>query len=406
MNMSTVRLRSSLTVLASTLVLGACSADNASVTSPDAGLQFSNTGTEPASVRLVKRGPAGSTATFSISATGGTLPLGSSVTLDACPPTETTCFSVEVWFPTGPGIENVTITETSSTGNAVFSFIGVTSHLDGAIVVEAPAEPTITVRADNTGTVLVRFKNDEGPAEPALRVVKTAGSPTVSVGSPMSFSMTVYSDGPATATNVTLSDPLPGGAGIVWQTGTAGCSISGSAPAQTLSCAFGDLAAGLERSVTVTGGTSATLSECRVYSNTVTVSADNHADVEDSAEITLTDCVPLEFAGCTPGFWKQQQHYQFWSAPYAPSTAFGSVFTNAFPGMTLLQVVGQGGGGINALGRHAVAALLNSASPDVEYGMTPAAVISAFNAAVASGDYETQKNIFEAFNERGCTAKD
>jgi hypothetical protein len=90
-------------------------------------------------------------------------------------------------------------------------------------------------------------------------------------------------------------------------------------------------------------------------------------------------------------------------APYTPTTAFGSVFSNAFPGKNLGQIVQANGGGLNALGRHTVAALLNAASPEVEYGMTPDQVIAAFNAAYASGNYEAQKNVFEGYNERGCT---
>lgn len=61
------------------------------------------------------------------------------------------------------------------------------------------------------------------------------------------------------------------------------------------------------------------------------------------------------------------------------------------------------GGGLNALGRHTVAALLNAASLEVDYGMTPAELIAALNAAVVSGNYEAQRNIFEAYSERGCT---
>jgi hypothetical protein len=80
---------------------------------------------------------------------------------------------------------------------------------------------------------------------------------------------------------------------------------------------------------------------------------------------------------------------------------FSTVFANAFPGKTLLQVAGQGGGGLIALGRHTVAALL-TASSSVDYDLTPAQVIAAFTAAYASGDYETQKNIFAGFNEQGC----
>lgn len=111
---------------------------------------------------------------------------------------------------------------------------------------------------------------------------------------------------------------------------------------------------------------------------------------------------PPATQGCTPGYWKQSQHFDSWPAAYAPGMSFDAVFADAFPGMTLLDVLKQGGGGIKALGRHTVAALLNAGNGDVQNGLTTAQVISAFDAAFASGDYETQKNIFEGLNELGC----
>jgi hypothetical protein len=104
----------------------------------------------------------------------------------------------------------------------------------------------------------------------------------------------------------------------------------------------------------------------------------------------------------TPGYWKQKQHFGNWTLPYTPNTKFKHVFANAFPGKTLLQVLGQGGGGLNALGRHTVAALLNAASSGVEYDLTVDEVIAAFNAAYQSGDYEEQKDVFADLNEQGC----
>jgi hypothetical protein len=70
--------------------------------------------------------------------------------------------------------------------------------------------------------------------------------------------------------------------------------------------------------------------------------------------------------------------------------------------MTLSEVAALGRGGLNALGRHAVAALLNAASTEVDYDRTPAQVIAAFMAAYDSGDYESTKEQFEGFNEQGC----
>ena len=107
--------------------------------------------------------------------------------------------------------------------------------------------------------------------------------------------------------------------------------------------------------------------------------------------------------GCTPGYWKQSQHFASWTSPYTPSTQFSSVFDDAFPGKTLLQVVSLGGGGLNALGRHTVAALLNAAY-GLNSGFTTSGVINAFNAVYpgSDADYEALKNSFAASNELSC----
>jgi hypothetical protein len=49
-----------------------------------------------------------------------------------------------------------------------------------------------------------------------------------------------------------------------------------------------------------------------------------------------------------------------------------------------------------------VAALLNASSPDVDSDFTTAQVIALVQAAVASGDFETAKNLLAASNEAGC----
>jgi hypothetical protein len=114
--------------------------------------------------------------------------------------------------------------------------------------------------------------------------------------------------------------------------------------------------------------------------------------------------------GCTPGYWKQKHHYDSWDATgYLPTQTVSSVFGPLDPSvdnLTLAQALALNGGGLNALIRHAVAALLNAAHPDVNSVAypTPAAVIAATQAAVAggAGAIEAQKNAFEAANEAGC----
>jgi hypothetical protein len=122
--------------------------------------------------------------------------------------------------------------------------------------------------------------------------------------------------------------------------------------------------------------------------------------------------------GCTPGYWKQTQHFGNWVAPYDPDDLFSSAFSvNAFPGMTLLEVLEQGGGGLNALGRHVVAALLNAAYfetvPGYFYNVplwpddtvtSPWEVVLVFGQTYngTSAQVSALKNKLENANETGC----
>jgi hypothetical protein len=109
--------------------------------------------------------------------------------------------------------------------------------------------------------------------------------------------------------------------------------------------------------------------------------------------------------GCTPGYWKQPHHFDSWVG-YTQGQAFSSVFEDAYPGKSLLQVLSATGNTAGeALGRHTVAALLNAASGSgVSYDMTTAEVIAAFNAAWpgTKNQLNAAKDVFAGFNEQGC----
>jgi cysteine-rich repeat protein len=110
-----------------------------------------------------------------------------------------------------------------------------------------------------------------------------------------------------------------------------------------------------------------------------------------------------DFAGCTPGFWKQPHHLIYWTT-YSPDDLYDVVFgVTWMPELTLLDALRQGGGGAIALGRHSVAALLNSASPEVDYAYSTAAIIQFVQDAHASGDFQFAHATLAAENERGCT---
>jgi hypothetical protein len=106
--------------------------------------------------------------------------------------------------------------------------------------------------------------------------------------------------------------------------------------------------------------------------------------------------------GCTPGYWKQPHHFDSW-VTYTTGQSYDTVFgvSSSFGG-TLLDALRRGGGKEKALGRHAVAALLNTANSDVSYEFSEAEVISTVQAAYASGDFNDYKDILAHENEMGC----
>jgi hypothetical protein len=101
--------------------------------------------------------------------------------------------------------------------------------------------------------------------------------------------------------------------------------------------------------------------------------------------------------GCTPGYWKN--HEDSWPATgYYTGQSLESVFdlpdALGYDNVTLHNALKFGGGpgvqgGARILLRAAVASLLNSAHPGVDFAMTTADVIADVNAALASGSRAT-----------------
>jgi hypothetical protein len=114
-----------------------------------------------------------------------------------------------------------------------------------------------------------------------------------------------------------------------------------------------------------------------------------------------------KFEGCSQGFWKNR--LAAWSAtPYSPTDTVGSVFSGLPPSIASLKLsdaLRLRAGGLNALMRQAVAALLNAAHPSIDYPLTTAQVISMVNAAVANGGkagIESLKDLLDGFNNLGA----
>src|SRR5262249_43065319 len=104
-------------------------------------------------------------------------------------------------------------------------------------------------------------------------VTKTADAATVNAGADIGYTIVVANSGPGVWRAVTLSDSLPALPGISWfmSPANAACSISGSP--QSLTCAFGDLAAG--KSAAVHGASHTTGAPSGTITNTATASGSN-----------------------------------------------------------------------------------------------------------------------------------
>jgi hypothetical protein len=103
--------------------------------------------------------------------------------------------------------------------------------------------------------------------------------------------------------------------------------------------------------------------------------------------------------GCTPGYWKN--HLDAWVG-YDPGDDFNTTFgCELMPGGTTFDdAINAKGGHENALARHAVAALLNAASPDVSYDLTEDEIIALV--CGADSNWESVKDMLDELNNSGC----
>ena len=137
----------------------------------------------------------------------------------------------------------------------------------------------------------------------------------------------------------------------------------------------------------------------------------------ETGQCEYTDNGTCDYEGCTPGYWKQVQHFDSWVS-YLPGNKFSDVFgcpitirghcagrgrPAVIVNPTLLQALWANGGGCNALARHAVAALLNAASSGVNYKYEDIEAIKTMVCeAIENGCDETVKDELADQNEMGC----
>jgi len=134
--------------------------------------------------------------------------------------------------------------------------------------------------------------------------------------------------------------------------------------------------------------------------------------------------------GCTPGYWKQEHHFDSWPTDTTylaggvhPDTPLEDVLGhggNVLEGtpwddITMLEALKLKGGGGNALIRQGAAGILNALSTEVDYNMSLETAIRNILDGLDplyidldgpfygdDDDLEKRKNFLEAANEMGC----
>jgi len=144
--------------------------------------------------------------------------------------------------------------------------IMLTGSLANTAIITVGNEETPDTTGDHQATATITIETEASSVLPDVDVSKTADQTTVTAGSVVGFTVTITNEGAATASGVTLNDPLPAGLGndINWQidTSTGNPSafiITGAVGSQvlTLNPSSGiDLAAGASLTVHITGLTS------------------------------------------------------------------------------------------------------------------------------------------------------
>ena len=280
---------------------------------------------------------------------------------------------------------------------------------------------TVTVQATNEASVDLTNNTDNDSIAvscPDVTVLKTAVDADVTIdasdpdGVTVAFQIDVTNNGLGNAYGVTLSDTLPGTGWVLSGTDAADCSITAGTD-DALSCAFGTMAALDVRTITVSR-TATRPNDCGSLPNTATVAATNEPSgntTNNSSTDTISVSCPVvagDEEGCTPGYWKQEQHFDSWTG-YSPDQELGTIFDLAaysdYVDMELIQALRTGDDNgttlLDQLLRHAVAALLNAAST-MEYPYSTAEIVAMTNAALGSGDFEPTKDLLDTANNLGC----
>ena len=234
-----------------------------------------------------------------------------------------------------------------------------------------------------------------GPSLADLSIQKTDSPDPLQAGQQLTYTLLVTNRGPAGATNVTITDPLPASVTFVSSTPSQG-SCSGST---TVTCTLGGLAAGNSAtvSVVVTVGAASVPSITNTATVTATETDPNPADNTSTAPTTVTpvaDIALLKTVSNPAPLVTQTFTFTVTATNNGPSTANGVVVTDLLPaGLAFVSSTPSQGSYVPGTGLWTIGTLANGANATLVLTVTAVTPGAFTNTATKTAETEFDPNL-------------
>jgi uncharacterized repeat protein (TIGR01451 family) len=223
-------------------------------------------------------------------------------------PSAATAVTMTDTLPTGETFVSVTSSQGSCTGTSTINCALGSLANGSSATVTLVVTPTQTGAISNTASVAANEfdpnLNDNSatqvttvnaPPSADLSITKSDSPDPVTVGSNLTYTITVKNNGPSTATGVTMTDPLPATVTFV----SATPSQSNCTGTATVTCNLGSLTNGASATVTIV----VTPTQAGSLSNTATVAAnetDPNLSNNSATEPTTVNAVSGQLSALSP----------------------------------------------------------------------------------------------------------
>jgi uncharacterized repeat protein (TIGR01451 family) len=248
--------------------------------------------------------------------------------------------------------------------------------------------------ANDQGSAIV-VTGGGGPSLADLSIQKTDSPDPLHVGQQLTYTLLVTNRGPSGASNVTITDPLPGSVTLV----SATTSQGGCSGTTTVTCTLGGIAAGDSATVSlvVTVGPAAVPSITNVASVAATETDPNPSDNTSTATTTVTASADIALAKTvsnpTP-LVSQTFTFTVTATNNGPSTATGVVVTDLLPpGLAFVSSTPSQGAYVPATGLWTIGTLANGANATLVLTVTAASPGVFTNTATKTAETEFDPNL-------------